>query len=176
MSYALLLERIAHEHGLEPELVLALVAQESGGNVYAWNPEPPYRYLVDCRTGRPFRPLTPTERASEVPPRDFPAFAGDRDQEWWGQQASWGLMQIMGAVAREQGFRGPYLPELCEAHVNLQFGCRVLASNIRWAGGNVAKALGAYNAGRGGATGSAGTAYGQKVLARLARLKAGEDT
>lgn len=168
MSYALLLESSARKHGLDPELVLALVQQESSGNAYAWNPEPKYRYLVNVKTRAPFRTLTPAELASEFPPKDFPCLAGDPDQEWWAQQASWGLMQVMGAVAREWNFRGPYLTELTEAHINLEIGCRVLASHLRWSGGDLAKALGAYNAGRGNAEGAMGRAYSRKVLARIA--------
>ena len=36
-------------------------------------------------------------------------------------------MQIMGAVARERGFRG-WLTELCDPAVNLEWGCR----HLRW--------------------------------------------
>src|SRR5688572_9407095 len=101
-----LIQSAAEEHALDPELLEAQVFVESGDNAHAWNPEPAYRYLWDVRQGRPFRPLTPAERQSEVPPADFPTLAGDRDQEWWAQQASWGLLQVLGAVAREDGFRG----------------------------------------------------------------------
>jgi hypothetical protein len=76
---------------------------------------------------RPFRTLTQAEIASEAPPRDFPFLAGDRDQEWWAQQASWGLMQVMGAVARECGFHGNYLSQLLDPEEGTEFGCRHLA-------------------------------------------------
>jgi soluble lytic murein transglycosylase-like protein len=157
---------------IDPILVEAVVIIESGGNPYAWNPEPHYRYLVDVRTGQPFRELTVSERATEVPPADFPTLAGDRDQEWWGQQASWGLMQIMGALAREIGFRGLYLPELTRPHLNLQLGCQHLANLLRWSNGDERRAVAAYNAGRGGWNGPAGQAYQQKVFAMRARVAA----
>ena len=68
----------------------------------------------------------------------------DADQNWWlpdnpsaerattitellFQQSSWGLMQIMGAVARERGFGG-WLTELCDPTVNMEWGCR----HLRW--------------------------------------------
>lgn len=162
-----LLRQIAELHRLNPALVLALVEQESGGNPWAWRPEPRYRYFVDCRTGKPFRPVPPDERASKIAPADFPYFKGGREQEWWGQQASWGLMQLMGAVARELGFRGPYLPEVCDPKTNLELGCRLLASLVRWADGEMSVALGAYNAGRGNARGAIGAAYAEKVLTRM---------
>ena len=112
MFSPVLIQSAAARHALPELLVIAVVEVESAGNSWAWNPEPRYRYLWDVKRGRPFRPLTEAERASEIPPDDFSCIAGDRDQEWWGQQASWGLMQVMGAVAREHGFRGPYLTEL----------------------------------------------------------------
>ena len=36
-------------------------------------------------------------------------------------------MQIMGAVARERGFRG-WLTELCDPQANLEWGCK----HLRW--------------------------------------------
>ena len=146
---SILIQSAAAGAGLPPLLLIAIIEQESGGNLWAWNPEPRYRYLWDVKRNRPFRTLTEGERASESPPHDFPALAGDRDQEWWGQQASWGLMQVMGAVAREHGFRGAYLTELCDPELNLEYGCRHLTA-LRgrfhqahgWAG-----VIAAYNAG-----------------------------
>lgn len=161
----------ATAYGLESDLVEALVQIESGGNPYAWNPEPKYRWLWNVRTHRPFRALTAEEAASKTPPLDFPVLAGDRDQEWWGQQASWGLMQVMGAVARELGCRVPFLPELTRPDLNLDLGCRHLASHLKWAQGNTRKALGAYNAGRGNAEGTAGSAYATHVLAGLNAIR-----
>lgn len=162
-------EAIAARHQLAADLVEAVCRQESSGHRHAWNPEPHYRYLWNVRTRRPFRPLTAAERASEVPPGDFPCLAGDRDQEWWGQQASWGLMQVMGAVAREYGFQEPYLPQLCEVRYGLEYGCTVLKARLRWASGDVAKALAAYNAGQGGWTN--GRDYAVKVLRHLSTVQ-----
>lgn len=125
------LERAAAKWGLPAALVRAMVEVESGGDSWAWNPEPDYRYLWDVRLNKPFRPLTGEETRSQVPPRDFPALAGDRDQEFWAQQASFGLLQVMGAVARERGFRGSYLTALCDPATNLEFGCSHLAVLFR---------------------------------------------
>ncbi|MEM4655267.1 MAG: lytic transglycosylase domain-containing protein [Thermosphaera sp.] len=146
---SILIFESAARHGLPTWLVRAIVSVESGGNPWAWNPEPAYRYLWDVRAQKPFRRLTHIEATVKTPPPDFPAIAGDRDQEWWAQQASWGLMQVMGAVARELGFTGPYLTELCDPLLNLELGClhlsllrdRYLA---RWGWPGV---IAAYNAG-----------------------------
>lgn len=136
-------------HGLPRALVAAIVEVESGGEPWAWNPEPRYRYLWDVVRWRPFRALSAEEVRSAAPPADFSALAGDRDQEWWGQRASWGLMQVMGAVARERGFRGPWLPAILEARTNLELGCKHLAwlrrqffDDYGWGG-----VINAYNAG-----------------------------
>ena len=70
----------ARKHALPAGLVAAIVAVESGGNTWAWNPEPGYRYVVDARAGRPFREMSAREVASAVPPTGFTALAGDSDQ------------------------------------------------------------------------------------------------
>lgn len=162
------IEHIASLYGVEADLIEAVVWTESGGNPWAWNPEPPYRYLWDVRAGAPFRALTDAERASETPPEDFPAIAGDRDQEWWAQQASWGLMQVMGGVARELNFRDPYLPALCDVPRNLAVGTRHMKNLLLWAKGDRWQAVGAFNAGRGGWK-RAGV-YVAKVQAHYARV------
>lgn len=142
-----LAEREARRHDLNPAWVLGIIAVESGGDTYAWNPEPHYRYLWDISRGKPFRALSAAERASEIPPRDFPCPPGvDRDAEWWGQQASWGLMQVMGAVAREMGYAGRHLPGLCAPAVGLAVGCQFL-SRLMNRYGQPEPTIAAYNAG-----------------------------
>lgn len=135
--------------GLDPRIVGGLVVTESGGNPWAWNPEPRYRYFWDVKAGKPFRTLTPVEVSAETPPLDFHSLAGDPDNEWWAQQASWGLMQVMGAVARELGFAKPYLTSLCDPAINLAIGCKKLRHLMDWAGRNPVQALAAYNGGQG---------------------------
>lgn len=141
------IQTAAKLHALDPTLVAALVKIESRFDPWAWNPEPQYRYLWDVKARAPFRQMTPEEQLSEYPPPDFPCFAGDPDQEFWAQQASWGLMQVMGAIAREEGFIGPYIPALCQPTIGLMAGCSHLARQLTWAGGNVQRALAAYNGG-----------------------------
>lgn len=171
-SYRDLIVDAATPLGLSPNLVEAVVLQESSGDPWAWNPEPRYRYLWNVQTRAPFRVLTEAERGSETPPADFPSLAGDRDQEWWAQQASWGLMQVMGALARERGFAYPFLTELCGPAVNLGIGCAQLATLLAWAKGDVRQALAAYNAGEGNYTSAAGQQYASQVLALLRSVNA----
>ncbi|HVL67211.1 MAG TPA: transglycosylase SLT domain-containing protein [Vicinamibacterales bacterium] len=171
MSVRPLIEAVARGAGLDPDLVDAVVRKESSGVTWAWNPEPHYRFLWDVKQQKPFRRLTPEEIKSETPPADFPCLAGDRDQEWWAQQASWGLMQVMGGVAREQGFRGGYINQLHDPEVGLFYGVRVLRALILWADGNLHQALAAYNGGRGGWTAEQPQRYATSVLQILERIR-----
>ncbi len=43
---------------------------------------------------------------------------------------SFGLMQLMGQVARELGFKGLYLRELWEPNINIELGCKKLARDL----------------------------------------------
>lgn len=163
----------AAEFGLDKSLVEAVVVIESGGDEFAWNPEPKYRYFWDVKRGRPFRKVTPGEVRSKFPPADFPTIAGDKDQEWWGQQASWGLMQVMGAVARELGYRGRYLPSLTNPEANLAVGCQKLSGLLQRSLGDVERALAMYN---GGALGNLkrpfrNAAYAAKVMKQYANIQ-----
>ena len=151
-------------------LALAVVEQESTIDTWAWNPEPKYRYLWDVLLLKPFRTLTPAEEASEIPPADFFAYKGvPRDAEWWGQQASWGLMQVMGAVAREHGFIGRFLSELCDPPVGLEYGCRHLGAYLSRFKAPF-PALEAFNGGPGAVGKNA--KYAREVLARLEHFNA----
>lgn len=165
------IELAAQADMLDPDLVEAICLVESSGEQFAWNPEPRYRYLWDVKRNKPFRPLSINETLGKFPPQDFKAIAGDSDQEWWGQQASWGLMQIMGAVARERGFRDPFLPALCDVETNLFWGCAHLGHVLEWANGDIHKAAAAWNAGTGGWLGTAGQAYAQKVDRQLQAIQ-----
>jgi hypothetical protein len=163
------IERHAVRSNLEPGLVRAIVHVESGGDPYAFRPEIHYRWLWDVRLGAPFRKLTDTEAGSITPPVDFPFLAGSRQQEWTAQRSSFGVMQLMGALARELGFGGSFLTMLTDVDMNLSLGCQHLAALLRWAEGNSDKAISAYNAGKGNWTSSEALKYRAKVKAAWAR-------
>lgn len=150
----------AQSFGLDEALICALIDVESSWSPWAWNPEPRFRWLWNVKTNQPFRKLSFGEAELKSPPVDFPTLAGDRDQEWWGQQASWGLMQVMGAVARERGYPQPYLTALLEPGTNLEIGCRHFRHLLDRAVGDTARALLRWNGG-----GDPG--YPDKVLARV---------
>lgn len=64
------------------------------------------------------------------------------------QKTSWGLMQVMGATARDMGFRG-YLVELCaNPALGVHFGTKYLKARLMTTN-TVEEALSTYNAGPG---------------------------
>lgn len=139
----------AKAHGLPPEIVRAMVLQESGGNPWAFRYEPEFyrRYLEG-------------KSLSYVP--------GGCSQaaERLGRATSFGLLQVMGETARCNGFRG-WLPQLCDPAVGLTIGCLYLA-RLRdkfHAKGGWTAVVRAFNGGPGNAFDSANT-YPDKVRAR----------
>ena len=92
-----LIKSAASRRSLPWELVYAICQVESSLNPSAIRHEPHYRWLVgDNET------MSPTERQD--------------------QMTSWGLMQVMGAVARELGHTGP-LSDLLDPPTGLFYGC-----------------------------------------------------
>lgn len=156
MQYRQEIETAAAAHGLDPDLVAAVVEQESNGWTSAFRYEPDFwdRYLAK-------NPSLATRNPREV-------------------SSSYGLMQVMYTTAVEHGFPGqPW--ELFAPAVGLEYGCRMLARLLTWANGLYTglesersavvtrAALAAYN---GGKTGNAPTGplrnreYADRVLAR----------
>jgi hypothetical protein len=115
----------AKRHYIDAALVCAVIEQESGWDANAIRYEGAFRARYVAPLGLP-----PTEEIA--------------------RSISWGLMQVMGQVAREHGFAGAFLSELCSAECGLEIGCAVLAHKIAAAGRqvvHVAVDLGAGEAG-----------------------------
>lgn len=126
MLYGTLIDQAARRHGLEKELVEAVIAVESSFRPDVARYEEGYRWL-----------LTPARFAKEQRITD--------STETVLQQTSWGLMQLMGATARELGYRG-FIPNLCNPETGIHWGCLHLRRLIKrfddvWDG------VAAYNAG-----------------------------
>jgi len=117
----------ANEWGLCPDaIVFGWVEQESSWKTYATREEPAFynRYIKDDYAGR---------------------------REAWQLAMSWGLLQVMGATAREMGFEGKYLSQLCaEPALGLFFGIKYLRHQKERGDGTWSQALAAYNGGLGG--------------------------
>jgi len=111
-SLIALARRIAAAHALDAALVCAVIEQESSWNPYAMRYEPTFfsRYVAPLYTNNKIT-------ASEA----------------WARGFSWGLMQVMGQVAREHGFAAsehPFLSELCDPEQGIAVGCRVLSAKL----------------------------------------------
>jgi soluble lytic murein transglycosylase-like protein len=129
----------AAAHELDPALVCAVVEQESAWDAHAIRYEPGFRTRYVAPLGLP-----PTEEVA--------------------RSISWGLMQVMGQVAREHGFGGKFLTALCDPAAGLDIGCAVLAAKLSSAAGDIPRALELWN-------GGANTDYASQVLARIARYQ-----
>lgn len=124
----------AQQAGVDPALVCAIVEQESSWNPWAIRFEPAFKIRYVDPLG-----LSPTEATA----RSF----------------SWGLMQIMGQVAREHGYTGN-LAQLCDASTGVRWGIVHFKSKLTQAGGDVTKALLLWN-------GGGNPQYSAEVLARV---------
>lgn len=67
------------------------------------------------------------------------------DTERHGRAFSYGLMQVMGQVAREYGYKGLYLTTLCDPEVGVYYGCLKLSECLK--GRPLKDALLRYNGG-----------------------------
>jgi soluble lytic murein transglycosylase-like protein len=111
----------ASEHNLDPQLVCAVVEQESDWDPGAIRMEEEFflHYIKPLK-------LAPSESVLRA--------------------TSFGLMQIMGEVAVELGFIDSF-DKLCEPDCGLQYGCWHLKNKFREAGNDVHKALLLWNGG-----------------------------
>ncbi len=124
---AQMIANLSHMHGLPVRLVKAIILTESSDNTWAVRYEPHWRWFFSPKQwARRLKITDKTERSL--------------------QANSWGLMQIMGATARELGFTRP-LVRLCEPMLGVEYGCRYLKKQLDRYSGDVYKAVAAYNAG-----------------------------
>jgi soluble lytic murein transglycosylase-like protein len=129
----------AHEHGLDPDLVEAVVYCESAGKTDAFRYEPGFyeRYIKGKKMWEGCNP----RRIS----------------------SSYGLMQVMYTTALEHGYPYPDPEHLFIPAVGLDYGCKHLSLLVEWAGMDALKALAAYNGGKGNWMGNDPQVYSKKV-------------
>lgn len=134
VRWAAIAQAHATAHGLEPLLVLAIIAQESAGNPYAVRVERGFfrRY---------FDGLTALVRRTP----------GRWDDYWMTYpdlfSASWGLLQVLYPVAIECGMVLRYPSELCDPLRGIEAGCRKLARDRARGATSEHALLLAYNGG-----------------------------
>lgn len=122
-----LARQAAAKYDLDEALVCALCDHESEGwNTWAMRYEPAFfqKYVA------------PLYAAGKINPT-----------EAYARSFSYGLGQIMGQTAREFGFEGKFLTELCDPEVGIEFACKKLAKAMTLAHGDVNAGLLRYNGG-----------------------------
>jgi soluble lytic murein transglycosylase-like protein len=158
-----LVRATAEAHQLDTALVCAICEQESAWNPWAIRYEPAF-YL---------HYVAPQLAAGQISSTEAQARA-----------FSWGLMQVMGQVAREHSFGaapnpqsslppqmhspsgtvGAPLAQLCDPACGLEIGCTVFAAKLAAAHGDAARALQLWN-------GGGNTNYAGEVLARVGKYQ-----
>jgi soluble lytic murein transglycosylase-like protein len=143
-----LVDIASKKHALDFWTLVAQVEKESSGNPNAIRLEEAYRWF-------------------------YPSGSKPEGDELEFQRTSWGLLQIMGATARELGYTEaatpwPSSPLKSDPAAALDLGCRYLVGMLR-RHGNIADALSAYNAGSPSKKNRA--AYVEPILKRAEALK-----
>lgn len=123
---------------LDPALVCAIIEQESNFDPWAIRYEPAFfeKYVAPI--------------------------SGLNITEMHGRAFSWGLMQTMGQVAREVGYKGPF-PQLCSPETGITVGCEVFSRKMLAAHSDVHQALLYWN-------GGANLAYPASVMSRISKF------
>lgn len=122
----------AQRYELDPALVCAICEQES-----AWNP-----WALRYEPGFQAKYISPIAARKELK-----TFGASLQTEIIQRSCSFGLMQVMGQVARELGFAGAFLTELCQPSHGLEHGCKKLKQVHAQAAGNIERALLRWNGG-----------------------------
>lgn len=129
MTWHSIATELAQHYDFSPNLVIAIARVESAGDAWAIRYEPQYRWLFDAELWAKRLFLS-------------------EDTERMQQRTSWGLMQVMGAVAREHGCRARYLSKLCDPHQGLYYGILHLKWLRDGQGFKDDEIISAYNQGR----------------------------
>lgn len=125
-SYIDILNKVCSEKLIDPYLMRAIVLVESGGVKWRTRYEPKFQWFYQVHI--------------------ISNKLGISDETCRIHQAtSWGLGQIMGAVAYELGFTG-YCPELCDPLTNLNW-CGQLINKLEKRHTEMSAVVASYNAG-----------------------------
>ena len=120
------IEEVSQEQNVPSAILAAIVQTESGGNRHAIRFEPHYKYLYKTKENAQENRIT---EATETVM----------------QMTSFGLTQVMGAVARELGLKGTIF-QLLEPEVNLTY-CALLLKRLAKKYTQKDDLIAAYNAG-----------------------------
>lgn len=151
-----LINKYAIEFSLRPDVIAAIIIQESNGDTFA------IRY-----EGSFYQALLANKKRSELSgfvPYPTPTL----ETEKRARATSWGLMQVMGDTARWCAKHSSnYLSSLCEPDIGVHAGCATLSYYLSKERGDYHRALSRYNAGR--PDSQRGLIYAKEVLSRIDR-------
>lgn len=128
-----LIKEYAKNFSLESQYVYAICMQESSMNPDAVRYEPNF-YLKYIKNAENI----------ELEARKIRGVS--KETELKLRACSFGIMQVMGQTARELGFNGTFLTELCRIDLGMFFGCAYLQKQLNRYD-NYPAAISAYNAG-----------------------------
>jgi len=121
-EYSTLIKYSAAQYNVDAELMAAIVIKESSGYPYKPRFEPGFY--------RKYIHLEPKAKLGGLWPRWTDDYYGEF-KERLDRSTSWGHGQIMGQVARELGFDGQYLSELCDPELNLPLMAKFLSFKFK---------------------------------------------
>jgi soluble lytic murein transglycosylase-like protein len=128
------IERASCEYMLPASLIAAVIQEESRFDAWATRSEP--RYM---RSRKVRRSAARFARAHRLGPTAF--------TELTDRSRSYGLMQVMGETAREQGFDPPFLAELYIPQNAIAHGAMLLNRLLKRYHNDTLSAISAYNQG-----------------------------
>jgi len=99
-------DEVCEKYDLKKDMLHAMILNESHGNTWAMRYEPKWHYFYKVPE------MAQRNQITEITEQQLQSF-------------SYGLLQVMGGVARELQYFGP-LPQLLNPSVGLEFGCKKL--------------------------------------------------
>lgn len=114
-------------HSIDPTLVASVIMVESSGRPAAIRFEKNFRWTLHIHHFADMNNIT-------------------HDTELMLQKSSFGLMQVMGAVARELGYQ-KNLSKLIEPKMGIEYGCKKLRQLFDKHGSKLDDVIASYNAG-----------------------------
>ena len=117
-----IIESKANKYLLDPDLVEAHVMTESSDKPDAWRYEPAFWKTYIKKMG-----ITDATESA-------------------GRATSWGLLQLMGQVAREMGYQGSWTG-LCDPTTNIEYGCKKLSKCYTKYAPDIDAGIASYNCG-----------------------------
>lgn len=113
--FGALINAFSVKYSLRPDVVAALIFQESKG----------YPFAIREEIGSGFY-----NRYVKDPLLGFVPKRITKQTEKYLRAFSFGLCQIMGQVARERGFAGESLGQLFDPAINIELGCKILRAHL----------------------------------------------